>query len=90
VEEKARTDDHYCWVIASVHESTLNAVRGLEPGKHIAFLLQYVTNPDDTEFEFAPGIGFISYKYHHHGTVADAEIILVDKFHSSINNQSPD
>jgi hypothetical protein len=86
-EAKARTDDHYCWVIASVRELNLTRVRGLEPRKRTAFLLQFVTNPDDTELEFVPGIGFISYRYHHHGSVADTEMSLVE-FHSSISTQS--
>jgi hypothetical protein len=77
-EAKARTDDRYCWVIASGRELTLKHVRGLEPGKRTAFLLQFVTSPDDTEFEFVPGIGFISYRFHHHGTVADTEMSLVE------------
>ncbi len=86
-EAKARTDDRYCWVIASERELTLKDVKGLEPGKRTAFLLQFVTNPDDTELEFVPGIGFISYRYHHHGTVADTEMSLVE-FHSSAGTPS--
>jgi hypothetical protein len=81
-ESEARTDDHYCWVIASVHELNLNGVRGLVTRKHTAFLLQFVTNPDDTEFEFVSGIGFVGYRYHHHGSVADTEMSLVE-YHSS-------
>jgi hypothetical protein len=77
-EAMKRTDDHYCWVVASVHEVQLNDVKGLKPGKQTAFLLQYLTNPDDTELEFVPGLGFISYRYHHHGTVADTEMRLVE------------
>jgi hypothetical protein len=86
-ESRARTDDHYCWVVASVREVNLSDVKGLKTGTYTAYLLQYVTNPDDTEFEFVPGIGFISYRYHHHGTVADTEMKLVE-YHSSANAQS--
>src|SRR5260370_42471526 len=68
--------------MGSERELTLKEVKGLEPGKRTAFLLQFVTNPDDTELEFVPGIGFISYRYHHHGTVADTEMSLAE-FHSS-------
>jgi hypothetical protein len=46
-----------------------------------------VTNPDDTELEFVPGIGFISYRYHHHGTVADTEMGLVE-FRSQVSPRS--
>jgi len=86
-EAKARTDDHYCWVVASTREVNPSNVKGLKPGKRTAFLLQFVTNPDDTELEFVPGIGFISYRYHHHGTVADTEMSLVE-FRSQVSPRS--
>jgi hypothetical protein len=44
-------------------------------------VLRYITNPDDTEIELAPGTGIISYQYHHHGTVADTSLTLVE-FHA--------
>jgi hypothetical protein len=77
-EAMKRPDDRYCWVVATVHKVELRGVKGLEPRPYPAFLLQYVTNPDDTELEFVPGLGFISYRYHHHGTVADTEMRLVE------------
>jgi hypothetical protein len=49
-------------------------------------LLRYATNPDDTEMEVSPGIGVLSYEYHHHGTVANASLTLVE-FHSG--NEAP-
>ena len=86
-ESKGRTDDLYCWVVASEREVSLNNVKGLEPGKRITFLLQYVTLPDDTELEFVPGVGFISYQYHHHGTLADTEMSLTE-YHASGSAQA--
>ena len=44
------------------------------------FQLQYLTLPDDTTMELVPGVGLVSYQYHHHGTVADTELQLVE-FH---------
>jgi len=88
-ESRARTDDHYCWVVTSQREITLSGVKGVEPGKRTAFLLQYVTNPDDTEFEFVPGVGFINYSYHHHGTVADTEMSLIEYHASGSAKASP-
>jgi hypothetical protein len=38
--------------------------------------------PDDTEFDFVSGIGITSYEYHHHGTIAETELHLVE-FHSA-------
>lgn len=86
-EAKSRSDDRYCWVIASAYELALNGVRGLEPRKRAAFLLQFVTNPDDMELEFVPGIGFVSYRYHHHGTIADTEMSLIE-YHPASDAQS--
>ncbi|HEX4003221.1 MAG TPA: hypothetical protein VHX36_11275 [Candidatus Acidoferrales bacterium] len=75
-----RDDGEYCWVTGPSHELALTGVRGIPPGKHIAYPVRFVTNPDDTEFEFVPGIGMVSYGYHHHGTVADTELHLIE-FH---------
>lgn len=86
-ESKVRPDDHYCWVVASVRAVDINNIKGVDAGRRNSFLLQYVTNPDDTEFEFVPGIGFTSYRYHHHGSVADTEMNLVE-FLPSKNEQT--
>ncbi len=86
-ESRKRPDGRYCWVVASTHETPLNNVKGIKPGKYTSFLLQYVTNPDDTEMEFVPGLGFIAYRYHHHGSVADTEMELVE-YHAAKDTQA--
>jgi hypothetical protein len=58
----------------------LNDIKGLPPRSAEVFLLQYITNPDGTEMEVSPGIGILSYQYHHHGTVAETSLTLVE-FH---------
>jgi len=75
-----RTDDHYCWVAGPPRAALLADVKGVSPGKRIAYRVEYFTNPDDDEFDFVPGIGMVSYEYHHHGTTADTELHLVE-FH---------
>jgi len=75
-----RTDDYYCWVAGSPHAAELAEAKGVPPGKHIAWRVEYFTNPDDTEFDFVPGIGMVTYEYHHHGTTADTELHLIE-FH---------
>jgi hypothetical protein len=77
-ESRKRPDDAYCWVVAATHPARLGSVKGIRRGAYRSFLVQYITNPDDTEFEFVPNVGFTSYRYHHHGSVADTELTLVE------------
>jgi hypothetical protein len=79
-EMKQRSDNHYCWFIAAQSRRHLNSVKGIAARVSDVFLLQFVTNPDDEEIELAPGIGIVQYEYHHHGTVADTSLKLVE-FH---------
>jgi hypothetical protein len=75
-----RADGHYCWVAGAPHAVALTDVKGIPAGTHVAYRVEYFTNPDDMEFDFAAGIGMVSYGYHHHGTVADTELHLIE-FH---------
>ncbi|HET7108547.1 MAG TPA: hypothetical protein VFI38_17165 [Candidatus Acidoferrum sp.] len=79
-ESVRRDDGHYCWVVAGQETKKLGDIQGLAAKSAEIFQLQYVTNPDDTGMEIAPGIGILSYQYHHHGTVAETELRLVE-FH---------
>lgn len=75
-----RDDGRYCWVSGPPHTVPLAGVKGIREGKHVAYRVEYLTNPDDMEFDFVPGIGMVSYEYHHHGTTADTELHLIE-FH---------
>ena len=77
----ARDDNMYCWVVNSVDRISLLKVKGLEPRHYQVYEISFRTNPDDTELQFLPGVGLISYQYHHHGSVADTDLKLV-AFHS--------
>jgi hypothetical protein len=79
-ESLRRDDAQYCWVVAAQETKKLVEIRGLPPRSAEVFLLEYSTNPDDTKMEISPGIGIISYQYHHHGTVARTSLALVE-FH---------
>ena len=79
-ESMARDDGMYCLVVSSVERVALNDIKGLPPATHDVYELRYQTNPDDTTYQIVPGVGIISYEYHHHGTVADTELKLVE-FH---------
>jgi hypothetical protein len=75
-----RADGEYCWVVGTPHPTVLAGVKGIAAGNRISYQLDFVTNPDDTEIEFVPGVGIISYSYHHHGTIAETELHLIE-FH---------
>ena len=77
----ARPDHFYCWVVSSFRRNWSSGVVGVEHGNHDEFVLEYWTNPDNVQFAFVPGVGITKYAYHHHGTVADTELQLVE-FHS--------
>jgi hypothetical protein len=79
-EAEKRDDGMYCWVVAAATTKKLEPVKGMPGGDQSVFQLQYRTLPDDTTVEVIPGIGLLSYQYHHHGTVADTELQLVE-FH---------
>ena len=79
-ESVRRDDDRYCWVVATQETKNLEDIKGLPSRSAEVFHLQYVTNPDDTEMELSPGIGILSYQYHHHGTVAETSLTLLE-FH---------
>jgi hypothetical protein len=77
-EAKNREDEMYCWVVAEVKARKSAAIKGIGGGEQTIYRLQYRTNPDDTSVELLPGVGLLSYKYHHHGTVADTELELTE------------
>jgi hypothetical protein len=83
-EAMQRPDSRYCWVVDSLHETSLRDVKGITHGLRTAYTVRFVTLPDDIAFSYVPGVGFTSYSYHHHGTVADTELKLVE-FHSGEN-----
>lgn len=77
-----RPDDRYCWVTGAPYPADLHAVKGVSPGTRTAYEIGFDTDPDDTEIEFVGGVGITSYQYHHHGTIAETELRLIE-FHSA-------
>jgi hypothetical protein len=82
-----RQDSEYCWVTGPPHAVELNHVTGVAPGARTAYEVEFATNPDDTEFEFVDGVGITSYQYHHHGTIAETELRLIE-FHPASESAS--
>ena len=76
-----RDDEMYCLVVEAPDQESFNGIKGLPAKLPAAYSLVYRTNPDDTETELVPGIGIVRYEYHHHGTVADTELKLIE-FHA--------
>lgn len=64
----AREDGAYCWVVGEIQPA--------DQGQ--AYPLSYRTNSDYTQVSFEPGVGFISFTYHHNGSVSDADMHLVE------------
>jgi len=80
-EDRANRDDGmYCWTVEPPVQVPLAGIKGVTAKSAPAFLLSYRTNPDSTEMEFVPGVGILHYEYHHHGTLADTELQLIE-FH---------
>jgi hypothetical protein len=77
---KGRDDDMYCWIVADTTTKKLDSVQGAPSGEQPVFRMQYRSLPDDTTIQLVPGIGLLGYEYHHHGTVADTDLQLVE-FH---------
>lgn len=88
-ESMKRDDDMYCWMVTEQQRKRLDAIKGLAARHAEVFLLRYATQPDDTEMEVSPGIGVLSYEYHHHGTVANTSLTLVE-FHSGDEAHRPE
>jgi len=80
-ESMARDDGMYCSFVSSVDSVSLKDVKGAPHQTREAYEIRYATNPDDITFRLVPGVGIVSYDYHHHGTVADTELKLVE-FHA--------
>lgn len=76
-EEIKRDDLFYCWHFEDKTSQKLT-VRGISQQRTIVWNLVYRTNPDHQILGFAPGIGFVSYDFAHHGTPAEAHVKLLE------------
>jgi len=79
-ENRKREDSMYCWFVAGQEKRKLDTVKGAPVEEQDVYQLRYMTNPDDTSMEWVAGVGLVRYQYHHHGSVADTELQLVE-FH---------
>ena len=78
LDEFVRRMRMWCWQVEDVHSVTLHRRnRAKMPVSHLAYRLAYRTNPDEEIETFVPCIGFTTYTYAHHGTVAECHLRLV-------------
>jgi len=77
-EQTKREDNKYCWVVDEHAAKELRDIRGIPVQRTEVSVLRFVTNPDDTKVELTPGIGILSYEYHHHGSTADTSVRLIE------------
>ncbi len=71
-----RTDEFYCWVAGQPAPADLADAKGVPPGAHAAFPVQFLTTDDSTSFDFVSGIGITRYSYQVHGSAFDTELRL--------------
>ncbi len=73
-----RGDQMYCWVLRKARGVSLGDVKGASTSAGTVYSLDYRTMPDNIHIELASGVGIVEYEYHHHGTVADTVLHLVE------------
>lgn len=75
-----RTDWGYCWHVSALQGAEPITVNGVEMSSPKEYILSIMTGPDRSDIAFIPGIGISRYHYVHNGTVAEADVKLVDYF----------
>ena len=74
-----RSDELYCWALDEPPQKiSLRGVKGVPSGLRTGYTILYRTLPDHTQVDIVTGVGVTNYEYHHHGTIADVELHLVE------------
>lgn len=74
-----RDDLLYQWVVEEERPVRLRSVKGVEgAGRVTQYRLALRTLPDHSIIDFVPGVGITEYIYGHHGTLAEADVKLVE------------
>jgi hypothetical protein len=71
-----RDDTMYGWWISRVVPVNLR-LAGVKDTTRSAYVLRYVTLPDEETLTLVPGVGVTAFAYVHHGTIAEADVHLV-------------
>ena len=72
-----RSDTLYGWLVERAVAVNLT-VPGVPLAERTADELRYTTLPDEQRVTLVPGVGVTSFVYRHRGTVAEADVRLVD------------
>ena len=82
IDSLTRPDGMYCWVVGDAIQENVTDIKGITSSDTIfEFPIYNGTNPDHSIMNFIPGVGISGYEYHHHGTVSDVEVRLIE-YHS--------
>jgi hypothetical protein len=73
-----RTDNDYCWFVEDERECPIQIKGFPATATCKSYTLVYRTRPDHEIVEFVPGLGIVRFVYEHHGTVASADMRLVE------------
>jgi hypothetical protein len=76
-EPRQRQDLYYCWYLESKSRQSPK-IQGLDHDPVYVWSARYRTLASDDRVSFSPGIGFISFDYSHHGTLAEAHVRLIE------------
>lgn len=71
-----RNDLKYAWNVSKSDGFLTEINNKLE--ENSVYTLKRSTNPDDELYTFIPYVGITSYEYHHHGTIEDIEMELLE------------
>ena len=78
-QQLTRSDWLYFWYVEDVSQVSLKDLKGLETeGLQLQYRLAYRSAPDDVHVDIVPGVGITRYIYNHHGTVAQADVWLIE------------
>jgi len=77
-----RPENMFCWIVGDEIQVNVTDIKGVAFSDSILeYPIYYGTNPDHSIMHFIPGVGISGYEYHHHGTVSDVEVRLIE-YHS--------
>lgn len=76
-EPRQRTDSRYCWYLQNRRKEMLN-IGGVPPNVVEVWTTRYQTIPLHEALGFAPSVGFVTYDFSHHGTIAEAHVKLIE------------
>jgi hypothetical protein len=77
--QTTRPDTSYCWVVTGVQPAQLDNIPGVTGSiARSQYTLIFQSRPDQQTVEFVPGVGITRFAYSHHGTVAEADVKLIE------------